>query len=61
MELAVFTTLLRSAILAFGVFLVNDGKVTNDQLDVIAGFIIAVIPVIWGVMKNSKYFPKVKV
>jgi hypothetical protein len=61
MELSVFTTLLRSAILAFGVYLVNEGKVTNDQLDVIAGFIVAIIPVIWGVLKSSKYFPKVKV
>ena len=61
MELAVLTTLLRSAILAFGVTLVNQGTLTNDQLDVIAGFIVVVIPVLWGVMKSSKYFPKVKV
>lgn len=61
MELQVITGIIRVLLSAYGGILVQEGYLTDDQLQALIGGILVAIPLVWSALRNSKYFPKVKV
>lgn len=61
MELAVMTSIFRSFLQIIGTLLVAKGLLTEDEAIQLIGGGSVLFGVLWGVFKNSKYFPKVKV